>query len=230
MPHRTQYFESAACCRAGRASRGSSTPKLRRATSAGEVADLGIVGVHDELGLREGCDSVPPAGGEELELAVAVELVAEEVPEQQRPRPDPPRDLRERRLVDLEQPELGTVGMEEGGGDPGDEIRAGAVVRDSEAWLEDRRHHRGGRRLAVRRRDERRALLEPRREPVDRARVQLPEQLAGQGRTAAAAREPRERTRAAEDGRFERQRNGRTHRGRTVAAAGPEPIPEATTD
>ena len=59
-----------------------------------------------------------PAGGDELELAVAVELVAEEVAEEERPRPDAARDLRQRRLVDLEEPELGAVGGEEGGGDP----------------------------------------------------------------------------------------------------------------
>ncbi len=69
-------------------------------------------------------DGVPPAGGDELELAVAVELVAEEVAEQERLRPDAARDLRQRRLVDLEQPELGAAGGEEGGGDPGDEIGA----------------------------------------------------------------------------------------------------------
>ena len=83
-----------------------------------EVADLGIVAVDDELDRRKRGNGVPPAGGDELELAVAVELVAEEVAEEERPRPDAAGDLRQRRLVDLEQPELGAVGGEEGGGDP----------------------------------------------------------------------------------------------------------------
>ena len=68
------------------------------------------------------------------------------------------------------------------------------------------------------------------REPVDRSGVELPEQLSGQGRPAAAAGDPRQRPRAAEDGRFERQRNRGAHRGRTVAAAAPEPILEAFAD
>ena len=55
---------------------------------------------------RERPDGLPPPLCEELELAVAVELVAKEVAEAERARPDPPRDLRERGLVDLEEPEL----------------------------------------------------------------------------------------------------------------------------
>ena len=62
-------------------------------------------------------DRVAPAGGDVLELAVAVELVAEQVAEQQRLRPEPPRELGERRLVRLEQPQLRAAGVEEGGGD-----------------------------------------------------------------------------------------------------------------
>ena len=49
----------------------------------------------------------PPPLGDDLELAVAVELVAEQVPERDARGRTRRADLRERRLVDLEQPELG---------------------------------------------------------------------------------------------------------------------------
>ena len=68
-----------------------------------------------------------------LELAVAVELVAEEIAEADRPRLNAPDHLRQRRLVHLEQRELGSAGREQGGGHAGDEVRAGAVVREAEA-------------------------------------------------------------------------------------------------
>ena len=55
--------------------------------------------------------------GDVLELAVAVELVAEEVAEQERARPDPSSDLRQRALVDLEQAELRVAGGEQRRGD-----------------------------------------------------------------------------------------------------------------
>ena len=71
----------------------------------------------------------PPARGHVLELAVAVELVAEQVAEADGARAHAPRDLRQRRLVDLEQAELGPVGREQGGGDARDEVRARVVVR-----------------------------------------------------------------------------------------------------
>ena len=73
-----------------------------------ERADLRIVAVqheHRRLGQRR--DRSAPPFGDELELAVAVELVAEEVPEADDPWPHPPQHLRQRPLVDLEQAELG---------------------------------------------------------------------------------------------------------------------------
>ena len=51
-------------------------------------------------------DRGAPALGDQLELAVAVELVAEQVAEHDRARADAPRDLGQRGLVDLEQAEL----------------------------------------------------------------------------------------------------------------------------
>ena len=74
-------------------------PEPQRAlTPVGEVADHRIVGVHDERRrLRELCDRGAPALGHELELAVAVELVAEEVPERDGARARPRERLREAR-------------------------------------------------------------------------------------------------------------------------------------
>jgi hypothetical protein len=59
----------------------------------------------------EGGDRVPPPRRDELELAVAVELVAEQVAEQQRLWAHAAGDLRERALVDLEQAELCIAGV-----------------------------------------------------------------------------------------------------------------------
>jgi hypothetical protein len=126
-----------------------------------EVADLRVVAVHDEQRVRQLRHGRAPASGHELELAVAVELVAEEVPEAERARPDAPRHLGQGSFVDLEQAELGVARAEERGGDPRDEVRPGAVVRQSDARGEDRGDHRGGRRLAVRGRDEDGSLREP---------------------------------------------------------------------
>src|SRR5207244_11450725 len=59
--------------------------------------ELRVVGVVDEARIvRQAVQGFPPALGDELELAVAVELVAEEVAEADRPRPQAPHELRER--------------------------------------------------------------------------------------------------------------------------------------
>ena len=57
------------------------------AALAAEIADLRVVCVDHEQRVGESGHRVAPAGGDELQLAVAVELVAEEVPEQKRLRP-----------------------------------------------------------------------------------------------------------------------------------------------
>ncbi len=174
----------------------------RRVPAAGELAEQRVVGVHDEQ-RRPGGSATDrtPARGDVLELAVAVELVAEEVAERDHARPHAARDLGQRRLVDLEEAELGVRGGEEGGGDPGEEVRAGAVPGEPAA--EDLGDHRRRRRLAVRRGDEHRPAVETRREPVDRTRVDRREELSGQGRAAAAARQARERADRARGGDFE---------------------------
>ena len=64
-------------------------PEAKRALAAvGEVGHDRIVAVHDERGRRgKLTDRRSPALRHDLELAVAVELVAEEVPERHDPRP-----------------------------------------------------------------------------------------------------------------------------------------------
>src|SRR6476620_11779598 len=75
---------------------------------ATEIPDLGVVAVDDQRRVgREILHSRAPAFGDELELAVAIELVAKEIAEADHPRTEPPRDLGEGRLVDLEQAQLG---------------------------------------------------------------------------------------------------------------------------
>src|SRR5689334_9977066 len=90
-----------------------------------EVADLRVVTVEDECRVRrERTDGFAPAGRHVLELAVAVELVAEEVAEADAAWADPRRHLRQRRLVDLEQTELRAPRVEQSRCDTGNEIRA----------------------------------------------------------------------------------------------------------
>ena len=90
---------------------------------------------------------------------------------------------------------------------PGDEVRAGGVVGEPVARAEDLRGHRRGRRLAVRRRDQHGALRQPRGEPVDRARIELPEELSGHRRAAAAACDPGEGADRAGGGGLRRERD-----------------------
>ena len=66
-------------------------------------------------------------------------------------------------------------------------------MREPHLSAEDLRGHRGGRRLAVRRRERRGSLRKPRREPRDRRGIELPEELSGQRRPAARPRQPGER-------------------------------------
>ncbi len=179
---------------------------------SGQVADLRIVGVHDEAGLRrERAHGAAPALGDVLELPVTVELIAEEVPQAEHARPDPRGHLRQRRLVDLEQPELRAPGLEQGRGDPGHEVRAGPVVGEAVPRAEDLRGHRRGRRLAVRGRDQRRAAREARGEPVDRPRIELPEQLPRHGRAATGAGEAGKASRRPRDGDLGGERDRQAH-------------------
>ena len=105
VPHAGHHFESLACCISGE--RRARVVDAEREGRAG-VAERGeqrIVAVSDEVrGGRHRRRHLLPAGGDRLELAVAVELVAEQVAEHRHPRPQaaaprraaPPRRPRRR--------------------------------------------------------------------------------------------------------------------------------------
>ncbi len=158
---------------------------------AAEVGDQRVVGVEDQACGRFGDDGCPPVG-DRLELAVAVELVAKEVPQQDRPRVELICDLGDVELVDLEEADVGggdaaSAGLEQGRGDPAGHVRAGPVVDDVELGL---LHHAGEhprrRRLAVGRRDDHAPVVEVAGQPGDRPAVETEEDRAGDARPAAA--------------------------------------------
>ena len=181
--------------------------------AAGEVADLRVVAVHDERASRAASATASrQRAATSLELAVAVELVAEEVAEQQRLRPHAPRDLGQRRLVDLEQAELG-------------------VARRGAGWRRRPETRFAPELLCATRTRGRRIsatiaavvvlpfVAETSTEPCGRRAasrsiapgIELPEQLPRQRRAAAAPGEARERARGAQRGGLERERERRAH-------------------
>ena len=107
---------------------------------AAEVGDRRIVGVEDEArapGPRR--DRLGPILGQRLHLAVAVELVAEEVAEHHQRRVELGRDLGEPGLVDLEQALVPAL-LEQRRGDAPGHVRSGPVVdRPAAVGLEQRR-------------------------------------------------------------------------------------------
>ena len=152
-----------------------------------EIGDERIVGVHDEgRGGRERRHGGPPPFRDVLELAVAVELVAKEVAERDDPRTHPLDHLRQGELVDLEQAEIGVGRREEGGGDARGEIGSGVVPGKPVPAAEDASEHGARRRLAVRRGDNGDPGGQLRRERVQSAGIDLPEELPGQRRAPAA--------------------------------------------
>jgi hypothetical protein len=167
--------------------------EVQRLATAAEVGDHRVVGIEDKLLDRCGIQRLPPTLGDRLQLAVAVELVTEEVGKQQRARADLGEDLGQPELVDLEQAGVAAAAQQRRG-DPAGHVRPCAVVHEcAAAAFEDARGHRGGRCLAVRGRQQR--AVQRTREPLDRARLHPQQQLARQ-RRAAAAREPRGRARS----------------------------------
>ena len=121
----------------------------RRVALTAEVGDRWIVGVEHERRVagRSGVHGRVPAIGDRLELAVAIELVAEQVAEQDRARVQLGGERVEPQLVDLEQAELArdaparAGGGEQRGGDPSGHVRPGLVVHRA-----TRRPARGSRR------------------------------------------------------------------------------------
>ena len=155
---------------------------------------------------------VAPARRDGLELAVAVELVAKEVAEQKRlaaERAAQPRATQPRR------PRRGRARRRGAGGASRRRPRRGSrrscCARAARAAAGSRRPSpsssscRSSRRRGPSRCGSRAG------EPVDRPRVELPEQLPGQRRAAAATGETRERARGARSRGLERERNRRAH-------------------
>ena len=201
--------------------------EVERVAVAAEVGDQRVVGVEHERGrLRQPGDDLGPAVGDDLELAVAVELVAEQVAEQHGARRELGRDRAEPELVDLEQPHVAPVRGQRGG-DAAGHVGAGAVVDEARAGApEDARHHRRRRGLAVGGGDHDAAARQPRRQPRDRARLGAHEHLAGQ-RGAAAPGEPRGGAGGARGEQPGRQPHGTITRrapATTLTVAGSSPI------
>ena len=185
------------------------------AVRLGHRRELRIVGVVDELRLHGQCgDRLAPALGHELELAVAVELVAEEIAEADRPRPEALQELGQRALVHLEEPELGIAGAEQRRGDARDEVRARSVVREPVPRTEDLRRHRSRGRLAVRGRHDCGTRREARGQAVDRVTVELGEELARDRRPAPGAETSRQRRHTAGGRDLEREWGTDAHRAR----------------
>ena len=90
--------------------------------------------------------------------------------------------------------------VEQGGGDTGDEVRAGAIVGEAEARTQDLGGHGRGCRLPVRGGDGGRSGGEAGSEPVDRPGIELRQELARDGHPRAGPDEPREGGHAARGG------------------------------
>ena len=169
-PQRTQYFESAACWRTSRARTGSSRPnRTRSGRESAESADQRIVGVHDAASSRPAARRRrPPALGDQLQLAVAVELVAEEVSEHTARGRRRPATSGKAPSSTSNSPSSASRAESSVEATPEARFAPEAVPGEPEAPPENRGGHRGRRRLAVRRRDDGRPEWQPRRERVDR--------------------------------------------------------------
>ena len=161
------------------------------AALAAEVRHQRVVGVQHEASTAiELAHELRPAVGKQLELAVAVELVAEQVGEEEQAGLHVGRDGGQPRLVDLEEPKLAALptGVEQRGGHSPGHVRAGAVVHQRPARALERggdHRCRGG--LPVGRRHQHRARLELARHALERARRELQQDPSGSGGAAATA-------------------------------------------
>ena len=136
-------------------------------------------------------DQRRPLVGEGLDLAVAVELVAEEVAEHdQRRGRARAATCGSQASSTSKRPSLAAL-LEQRRRDAPGHVRAGPVVdRVAAVGGEDRGDHPRGRRLAVGRADDRHAAVEAGAEAGDRVRGEAQQDPAGQGRAAAAAAGP----------------------------------------
>ncbi len=181
----------------GQRLRGILDPEVEDAVSpptvavSAQVGDQRIVGVEGEAAAPGTLGDGPrPVVGQCLDLAVAVELVAEEVAEHDQRRVELCRDLRQPGLVDLEQA-LAAALLEQRRGDSPGHVRAGPVMdRAAAVGGEHGRQHsrRGG--LAVGRADQGHVALETGAETGDRVGSEAQQQPPRQRRAAAAAAGP----------------------------------------
>ena len=174
-------------------------------------------------------DQLRPAVGEQLELAVAVELVAEQVGEQQQARVElarPRSAARPRRPRTAPAGPRPRPGVEQRGGHSPGHVRAGAVVdHRAPGALEAGREHRGRGRLAVRGRDQHRALVEvaghaARARPARARSSSRPGAVVPPLRPSAAADGPQQRGRARARGAVHQRRRTMTRRQRVLHAHG----------
>src|ERR1700722_13046812 len=172
---------------------------------AAEIRDRRVVSVEHQSCIPF-AQRLLPALNDRLELAVAVELIAKQVSEQDRARLQLRGERAEPELVDLEQTGLAgdraarKRGGQQRGGDAAGHVCSALVVYEPDAVaLEDRAGEGSGVRLAVGRRDQHAAASQTRGERRNRIRLHPQKRLAGSacGAAAAPARErthgPRER-------------------------------------
>ena len=178
----------------------------RRRAPISEICDDRVVGVDDQCRFRgKSSDHGAPALGHELELAVAVQLIAKEVPERHNAGTEAAHGLRQRGLVDLEEAEVGPARIHQRGGETGHQVRARPIPGERLALAEDLCRHRRRRGLAVRRGDDSHAVCEASSEQVDSLGVELPQHLARDRRSASTACCARQTTQRACRRRLERQ-------------------------
>ena len=154
-----------------------------------ELGDERVVGTQDQPAAMSG-DDFGPAIADRLELAIAIQLVAEEVRDQDHPRIERGRDARKPELVDFEDADLcafAPATRQQRGRDAAGHVGAGEVVdARNPGAREDRAGQRRGRGLAVGRGDRHATAGQLAREPADRGRLESQQQPPGYGRPAAS--------------------------------------------
>ncbi len=152
-----------------------------------------IVAVEHDRGLgRQAADHVLERGGDAVQLAVAVQLIAEEIVHDHHIRLDLRHGATDSRFVDLEDEHIGVQCAEQAravdgdGGDALQEIRAGAILGDAlAARLRQRGEHATGGRLAVAAADDDLARAAAADDFAQHTRIDTPCDQAGQAGAAA---------------------------------------------